>query len=124
MISLLDSMKNLSIPDKAPNIKKNGVISKISIFINNALGSPLISINANRIVGIIVGIISGIAFYIGLKPFNYNPTIWKVYIPIAIVHTTFVIITSKGCPKTPNICPNPKITDDTIIAIIVLFLFL
>ena len=45
------------------------------------------------------------------------------YIPIAIVHTTFVSITSKGCPKTPNICPNPKITDDTKTAIIVLFSF-
>jgi len=30
--------------------------------------------------GIIVGIISGIAFYIGLRPFDYKPTIWKVLI--------------------------------------------
>lgn len=32
------------------------------------------------VIGFIVGIISGIAFYIGLQPFNYNPTIWKVLI--------------------------------------------
>lgn len=32
------------------------------------------------IFGIIVGIISGVAFYIGLQPFDYNPTIWKVLI--------------------------------------------
>ncbi len=32
------------------------------------------------VVGLIVGIISGIAFYIGLKPFNYNPTVWKILI--------------------------------------------
>lgn len=31
-------------------------------------------------VGIVVGVISGIAFYIGLKPFNSHPTIWKVLI--------------------------------------------
>ena len=49
------------------------------------------------IVGIIVGIITGIAFYIGLKPFNYNPTIWKVliegiiyYIGVAIVEELYV----------------------------------
>ena len=49
------------------------------------------------IIGIIVGIISGIAFYIGLKPFNYNPTIWKVliegiiyYIGVAIVEELYV----------------------------------
>ncbi len=49
------------------------------------------------IVGIVVGIISGIAFYIGLKPFNYNPTIWKVliegiiyYIGVAIVEELYV----------------------------------
>ena len=46
------------------------------------------------------------------------------YKPIAIVHTTFVIIISIGCPRTPNICPNQKITDDIIIATIVLFFFL
>lgn len=32
------------------------------------------------VVGIAVGIISGIAFYIGLQPFNYRPTIWKILI--------------------------------------------
>ena len=32
------------------------------------------------VIGIIVGIISSIAFYIGLQPFNYIPTIWKVLI--------------------------------------------
>lgn len=49
------------------------------------------------IVGIIVGVISGIAFYIGLKPFNYSPTIWKVliegiiyYIGVAIVEELYV----------------------------------
>ncbi len=49
------------------------------------------------IVGSAVGIISGIAFYIGLKPFNYNPTIWKVliegiiyYIGVAIVEELYV----------------------------------
>lgn len=49
------------------------------------------------IVGIIVGVISGIAFYIGLKPFNYNPTIWKIliegiiyYIGVAIVEELYV----------------------------------
>jgi len=31
-------------------------------------------------IGIIVGIISGIAFYIGLQPFNYSPSIFKVLI--------------------------------------------
>jgi membrane protease YdiL (CAAX protease family) len=49
------------------------------------------------IVGIGVGVISGIAFYIGLKPFNYSPTIWKVliegiiyYIGVAIVEELYV----------------------------------
>lgn len=49
------------------------------------------------IVGIVAGIISGIAFYIGLKPFNYNPTIWKIliegiiyYIGVAIVEELYV----------------------------------
>lgn len=32
------------------------------------------------IIGIAVGIITGIAFYIGLQPFDYKPTIWKVLI--------------------------------------------
>ena len=31
-------------------------------------------------VGVTVGIITGIAFYIGLQPFDYKPTIWKVLI--------------------------------------------
>lgn len=49
------------------------------------------------IVGIIVGIISGIVFYIGLQPFNYNPTTWKVliegiiyYIGVAFVEELYV----------------------------------
>ncbi|MBP3708432.1 MAG: CPBP family intramembrane metalloprotease [Clostridia bacterium] len=49
------------------------------------------------IVGIIAGIISGIAFYIGLRPFNYNPTTYKVliegiiyYIGVAIVEELYV----------------------------------
>ena len=48
-------------------------------------------------VGIVVGVISGIAFYIGLKPFNSHPTIWKVliegiiyYIGVAIVEELYV----------------------------------
>jgi membrane protease YdiL (CAAX protease family) len=48
-------------------------------------------------VGIIVGIISGIAFYIGLKPFNANPSIGKVlvegiiyYIGVATVEELYV----------------------------------
>ena len=32
------------------------------------------------IVGVAVGIISGIAFFIGLRPFDYRPTFWKVLI--------------------------------------------
>lgn len=46
---------------------------------------------------ILAGVISGIAFYIGLQPFNYNPTIWKVliegviyYIGVAIVEELYV----------------------------------
>ena len=46
---------------------------------------------------VIVGIISGIAFYVGLKPFNYSPTIWKVlvegiiyYIGVAFVEELYV----------------------------------
>ena len=31
-------------------------------------------------IGVAVGIISGIAFFIGLYPFDYKPTIWKVLI--------------------------------------------
>ena len=31
-------------------------------------------------IGIAVGIISGIAFLIGLQPFDYKPTVWKVLI--------------------------------------------
>lgn len=49
------------------------------------------------IVGTVVGVISGIAFCIGLKPFNYSPTIWKVliegiiyYIGVAIVEELYV----------------------------------
>lgn len=49
------------------------------------------------IIGIIVGIISGIAFYIGLKPFNANPSIWKVliegiiyYIGVAIIEELYI----------------------------------
>lgn len=49
------------------------------------------------IVGIIVGVISGMAFYIGLQPFNYSPTIWKVliegiiyYLGVAFVEELYV----------------------------------
>lgn len=48
-------------------------------------------------VGFIAGIISGIAFYIGLQPLNYNPTIWKVliegviyYIGVSLVEELYV----------------------------------
>ncbi len=47
--------------------------------------------------GIIVGIVSGIAFYIGLRPFDYKPTIWKVlvegilyYLGVAFVEELYV----------------------------------
>lgn len=49
------------------------------------------------IAGVSVGVISGIAFYIGLKPLDYSPTIWKVlvegiiyYIGVAIVEELYV----------------------------------
>lgn len=49
------------------------------------------------IIGIATGIISGIAFYIGLKPFDYTPTIWKVliegiiyYLGVAFVEELYV----------------------------------
>lgn len=73
------------------------------------------------IAGIIVGVITGIAFYIGLKPFNYRPTIWKVliegiiyYIGVAIVEELYVRglllnFIEKLCYKKKN---------NTIIAII------
>lgn len=74
------------------------------------------------IVGIIVGLITFIAFYIGLKPFNYSPTILKVliegiiyYIGVAIVEELYVRglllnLIEKICHKKKN---------DTLIAIIV-----
>lgn len=47
--------------------------------------------------GIIVGAISGIAFYIGLQPFDYSPTIWKVliegviyYLGVAFVEELYI----------------------------------
>ncbi len=49
------------------------------------------------IFGIVVGIISGTAFYIGLHPFDYKPTIWKVlvegiiyYFGVAFVEELYV----------------------------------
>ncbi len=49
------------------------------------------------IAGIVVGIVSGIAFYIGLRPFDYKPTIWKVlvegiiyYFGVAFVEELYV----------------------------------
>ena len=66
------------------------------------------------IVGIVAGVISGIAFYIGLKPFNYNPTIWKVliegiiyYLGVAIVEELYVRglllnLIEKTCYKRKN----------------------
>lgn len=48
-------------------------------------------------IGIIVGIISSIAFYIGLQPFNYSPTILKViiegiiyYLGVAFIEELYV----------------------------------
>lgn len=73
------------------------------------------------VIGIIVGVITGIAFYIGLRPFNYSPTIWKVliegviyYIGVAIVEELYVRglllnLIEKICYKKRN---------NTIIAII------
>lgn len=56
----------------------------------------LYSLKKYGIIGIIVGIITGIAFYIGLK-FDANPSIWKVliegiiyYIGVAIVEELYV----------------------------------
>ena len=56
-----------------------------------------IGFNEYVTIGILVGIISCFAFYIGLKPFDYNPTIWKVliegiiyYIGVAIVEELYV----------------------------------
>lgn len=47
--------------------------------------------------GVLVGVITGIAFYIGLRPFDYSPTIWKVliegviyYIGVAFVEELYV----------------------------------
>ena len=49
------------------------------------------------VVGVMVGVISGIAFFIGLQPFDYKPTIWKVliegivyYFGVAIVEELYV----------------------------------
>lgn len=49
------------------------------------------------VAGVMVGIISGIAFFIGLQPFDYKPTIWKVliegivyYFGVAIVEELYV----------------------------------
>lgn len=73
------------------------------------------------IIGVFVGVVSGIAFYIGLRPFNYSPTIWKVlvegiiyYIGVAIVEELYVRglllnLIEKICYKKRN---------NTIIAII------
>ena len=48
-------------------------------------------------IGVAVGIISGIAFFIGLYPFDYKPTIWKVliegivyYLGVAFVEELYV----------------------------------
>lgn len=73
------------------------------------------------IIGVFVGVVSGIAFYIGLRPFNYSPTIWEVlvegiiyYIGVAIVEELYVRglllnLIEKICYKKRN---------NTIIAII------
>lgn len=73
------------------------------------------------IAGITVGIMSAIAFYIGLKPFDSNPTIWKVliegiiyYVGVAVVEELYVRglllnLIEKLCHKKKN---------STIIAII------
>ncbi len=90
---------------------------KLGLSVNNLKNG----LNKYGIVGIIVGIISGIAFYIGLKPFNYNPTIWKVliegiiyYIGVSIVEELYV----RGLLLNfiEKICYKKK--DNTTIAII------
>lgn len=47
--------------------------------------------------GITVGVISGIAFFVGLQPFDYKPTVWKVllegvvyYVGVAFVEELYV----------------------------------
>lgn len=57
----------------------------------------IIGLKKYGIIGIIVGIITGIAFYVGLRPFNYSPTIWKIliegiiyYIGVALVEELYV----------------------------------
>ena len=49
------------------------------------------------VVGIIVSIVTILSFYIGLKPFNYSPSVWKVliegiiyYIGVAIIEELYV----------------------------------
>ena len=49
------------------------------------------------VIGIIIGIITGIAFYLGLRPLDYQPTIWKVliegivyYVGVAFVEELYV----------------------------------
>lgn len=52
-------------PDWKSGLDKNGISTGLKRY---------------GIIGILVGIISGIAFYIGLKPFDYSPTGWKVLV--------------------------------------------
>lgn len=64
--------------------------------------------------GIAAGVISGIAFYIGLSPFDYSPTIWKVliegviyYIGVATIEELYVRglllnLIEKLCHKKKN----------------------
>ena len=71
------------------------------------------SLRKYGIVGIVVGLITGIAFYIGLK-FDANPSIWKVliegiiyYIGVAIIEELYVRglllnLIEKVCHKSKN----------------------
>ncbi len=73
------------------------------------------------VIGIVVGVISGIAFYVGLQPFNYKPTIWKVliegiiyYFGVAFVEELYV----RGllCNLIEEMFPQSK--NKTMIAVI------
>lgn len=102
---------NIEILDIAPfyfTLMFNFILIGIIAFLTLKYLCPNWKIGLNRnnlkvglkkygIFGITVGIISGIAFYIGLKPFNYSPSMWKVliegiiyYIGVAIVEELYV----------------------------------
>jgi len=74
------------------------------------------------LVGFLAGIMSFVAFYIGLRPFDYEPSIWKVlvegiiyYIGLAIIEELYV----RGLLLNiiEKLCANKK--NKTMIAIII-----